>query len=112
MFRTDGFVPRGHCGAGWDYWLLIVANSADVLIFVAYFGLLPWALMLLLRRHGWLTKERAIAYLVFIAFCGVGHLFKAVATIWPAYYFFVTWDCLTVLTSFYAAGVTFGEANK
>lgn len=113
MFKTDGFVQRGHCGAGWDSWLLNLANVADVLIFVAYM-LIPIALVMLLRKKGLavLTTERATVYVLFIATCGIGHAFKAIATVWPAYYLFVSWDCLTAAVSFYAIGVTLGEARR
>lgn len=105
LFDTTGFVPRAHCGVGWDGWLVAVSVTGNLLIFLAYVGI-PVVLLRGRRKFGHLTDVTGLtpmwvplAFAAFILCCGVGHLWYAATFLYPCHRAFALWDLVTGLVS-------------
>jgi hypothetical protein len=104
LFNTDLFVPKSHCGIGWNSQLSMIYQLANILIFLAYFSI-PIALFgfwnslrklpILKGIDIWII----ISFVIFIASCGFGHLLNVMMFWFPAYRFLTLIDTITAISS-------------
>lgn len=106
LFNTADFATRNHCGR-WEYWVIILNQLANFLIFIAYFSI-PLSLYLLwsrlrtnpvvraeVRDNSWIL----VMFFVFIFSCGLTHLMDVLAFSWAPYRFFTLVDLVCAATS-------------
>ena len=109
LFSLD-FVPRNCCGNWHPFfeYLYLVSNIVTTFCYIGIFFVL-----ILFRSKEALTslgrtEKTFIAgtYVLFILFCGIGHLENAFAFWTPMYHLFAVWHALTAVVSAVALGVT------
>jgi len=84
LFRSDGFMPHGHCYL-WTRDILLLHVGSDLAIALAYYSI-PAALVAFVRRRedvafSWIFQLFAL----FIFACGTTHLFSVWTTWTPSY---------------------------
>lgn len=97
------FLPRSQCGV-WPEWLLILYFFVQIVIFYSYFKI-PYDLRKL--QVGRDKKSEGIGhslinwlFILFIAFCGLGHLMDAISLWYANYYIMVTINLFTAIVSY------------
>lgn len=104
LFDMSPFVPRSHCGSGWDDFTILADNLANGFVFAAYI-VLPLGLLLMhcrVRRvplFGELPRWVLLSFAAFILFCGFAHFWEIVVFKYPTYRFFILWNWLTAIAS-------------
>jgi hypothetical protein len=120
LFDTQHFVTRDHCGA-WQQWLIVVAQSANFLIFLAYASIPLSLTILLVSLYRDPDLKDAVfghhpcilaMFVAFIFSCGLTHLMDVLVFDWPAYRFFVFLDVVTALASVPTAFLLPGVIRK
>lgn len=109
FFDTSGFIPRGVCG-NWPMWLRVANQSANLVIFLAYFAI-PVALVYFAKRYpqrfrgGQQLLSGAWWAAAFVFLCGLTHLCEFLSFYLPAYHFFTVLLIATAIVSVRAVSV-------
>lgn len=95
------FVPRSSCGH-WATWIIIVYIGANLWITVSYLRV-PFSMLAMwcvFDESKARVRQLLLLFLMFILFCGLGHLMENVgAFVWPAYGVFALWHLGTAIVS-------------
>lgn len=106
LFDATSFMTRNHCGR-WGSWLVTINQTANLLIFLAYFTI-PLSLLSLwmtVKQSPELKKSMAdstwivLMFVIFILSCGLTHLMDVLAFSWAPYRLFTFIDCVTAVAS-------------
>lgn len=117
LFDMSPFVPRSHCGLGWDSFTILADNLANGLVFAAYIAI-PLGLIVMhvhmrrIRLFGELPRWAMLSFAAFILFCGFAHFWEIVVFKYPAYRFFILWNWLTAIASWVAVYGIFVAIQK
>lgn len=100
LFESGCFMPRAMCGHGWDTWLIITSQLANLSIALAYFAI-PISLYYLYRKKASELKypHLLLLFVIFIALCGLTHICDVVVFWWAPYRLFTLIDVLTAIAS-------------
>lgn len=108
IFDASDFMPRSMCGTGWTEGLLLINQSANLIVWLAY-TLIPLAIF----RFWWRKRGQypklwlLLLFVAFIWLCGLTHANDWLVFHWPAYRFFTATDVATALVSLPTAVATF-----
>lgn len=102
LFDVSGFPPRWYCG-NWSYQLGWLFIASQLIIFISYITIPAIISYYISKRKDINFPVILWLFVAFILFCGIGHLFDAVAFWYPWYRFLAFWHFLTGLVSLVTA---------